>query len=99
MAQLQFPNKSVIDSNFQQDIEAKQNSIQQLPDLLNRGILDRETFDLRTYKLRSEIAELETKIAQLPPGNLKAIAQAVSIEQFWARSVRIRKTLLFSRIY
>ena len=38
---------------------------------------------MRNYKLRTEISQIENKIAQLPPGNLKAIASAVSLPQFW----------------
>ena len=83
VAQLELSDKPVAKKNFEQNIAQKQSAIQQLPDLLERGILDRETVDLRTYKLRSEIAQLETQMAQLPPGNLKAIAQAVSLQQFW----------------
>ncbi|MGB5714808.1 MAG: hypothetical protein WBM44_28310 [Waterburya sp.] len=45
--------------------------------------MDQETAELRNYKLRGEIAQLENKIAQLPPGNLQAIAKVVSIQQFW----------------
>jgi hypothetical protein len=33
--------------------------------------------------LRAEIANLEAKIAQLPPVNLQTIAATVSIPQFW----------------
>ncbi|MCY7278155.1 MAG: recombinase family protein, partial [Phormidesmis sp. CAN_BIN44] len=35
------------------------------------------------YTLRTEIAQLQDKLAQLPPANLRAIAQTVSIPQFW----------------
>jgi DNA invertase Pin-like site-specific DNA recombinase len=83
VAQLELPNDSTVDNNYRQQIAEKQNILQQLPDLGNQGILDSETIALRTYKLRGEIAQLEIRIAQLPPGNLKAIAQAVSLPQFW----------------
>lgn len=69
------------------NLEAK---IQQLQDVLNQvsqlethGILDAETAQLRRYKLRTEIAEYQGKIAQCPPENLSAIAQTVSLRQFW----------------
>jgi hypothetical protein len=83
VAQLELPNDSAIDNHYRQQIAEKQTILQQLPDLENQGILDPETIALRTYKLRAEIAQLEITIAQLPPGNLKAIAQAVSLPQFW----------------
>lgn len=67
-----------------------QGKIQELQDILNQvsqlethGILDAETAQLRRYKLRTEIAEYQGKIAQCPPENLSAIAQTVSLRQFW----------------
>jgi DNA invertase Pin-like site-specific DNA recombinase len=83
VAQLQLPQELTIDQKYRQQISKKQAILQQLPDLEKQGILDPETIALRTYKLRAEIAQLEITIAQLPPGNLKAIAQAVSLPQFW----------------
>ena len=83
VSDLKLPNALAIDQSYQQKIRKKQDILQQLPELLKQGILDQETADLRTYKLRAEIAQLESKMAQLPPGNLAAIAQAVSLEQFW----------------
>ena len=38
---------------------------------------------LQRYRLEGENATLSEKCEQLPPGNLAAIAQAVSIEPFW----------------
>ena len=83
VAKLKPPASQPIDYFYRQEIEQKQAIINQLPKLLEQGILDRDTVDLRNYKLRTEIAQLESKIAQLPPGNLQAIAQAVSLQQFW----------------
>ena len=83
VAQVKLPNNSAIEKNLRQEIRQKETIIQQLPVLLKQAVLDQETVDLRNYKLRAEIAQLETKIAQLPPGNLQAIAQVVSIPQFW----------------
>ncbi|MEY2833229.1 MAG: hypothetical protein RLZZ574_2488, partial [Cyanobacteriota bacterium] len=82
VAQLELP-QSAMENAYQQKIADKQVLVQQLPDLEEQGILDQETVALRTYKLRSEIAQLENTMAQLPPSNLKAIAQAVSLPQFW----------------
>ena len=83
VAQLKLPDIKSIDNIYKQEIEQKQAILDQLPKLLEQGILDRDTTELRNYKLRTEIAQLETKVAQLPPGNLRAIAQAVSLQQFW----------------
>lgn len=83
VAQLKFSPESAMKNSHQQKIFEKQAILQQLPHLEEQGILDQETVALRTYKLRSEIAQLEINLAQLPPGNLKAIAQAVSLPQFW----------------
>ena len=83
VAQVELPNNSAIENNLKQEIKQRETIIKQLPLLIKQGVLDQETADLRNYKLRAEIAQLETKIAQLPPGNLQAIAQVVSIPQFW----------------
>jgi len=64
-------------------INQKQDIIAQLPTLEKQGILDAETTQLRRYKLATEIAQLRSQLDQLPPGNLKAIAQTVSLPQFW----------------
>ena len=55
----------------------------QLPGLVETGVLDQDTADLRAYKLRSEVAALRQQLAQLPPVNLQELAQSVSIPQFW----------------
>lgn len=69
------------------DLEAaivtKQAILQELPILVERGILDEETAALRTYKVKTEIAELQQLLAQLPPVDLQAIAQVISLPQFW----------------
>ncbi len=46
-------------------------------------MLDQETAKLRRYKLQTEISQLESQLAILPPVNLSSVAQAVSIPQFW----------------
>lgn len=83
VAQLNLPNNLSIEAKLKQEIIQKQNILNQLPTLLEQGILDQETLAMRNYKLRSEISQLENQVAQLPPGNLKAIAKAVSLPQFW----------------
>lgn len=83
VSQINLPNNLALEKVLNQQIIQKKKIIEQLPSLLQQEILDQETADLRKYKLRTEIAQLESKQAQLPPGNLQAIAQAVSIPQFW----------------
>ena len=50
---------------------------------MSTGVLDEETASLRAYKLRAEISQLQAQFATLPPVNLRSVAQAVSIPQFW----------------
>ena len=83
VAQLNLPDNSAIEDALKAKIQRKQDIVNQLPILMQQGILDRETVAMRNYKLRTEISQLENTIAQLPPSNLKAIAQAVSLPQFW----------------
>ena len=64
-------------------IAAKQQILEQLPALVESGVLDNETAELRTYKVRTEISTLKAKLAQLPPVDLSATVQAVSLPQFW----------------
>ncbi len=83
VATLQLPDIDGVKHRINSAIAAQQNILDQLPDLLSQGILDPETTDLRAYKIRTEMAQLQSQLAQLPPVNLRAIAQAVSIPQFW----------------
>ena len=64
-------------------IGKQQEILKQLPNLIENGILDAETAAIRAYKLRAEIAELQGRMAELPPVNLRSVAEAVSIPQFW----------------
>ena len=76
-------NITIFKDQIKATIKQKKEIIEQLPILQEQNILDQETADIRNYKLQTEISELETQLAQLPPENLKAIAQTVSIQQFW----------------
>ena len=78
-----IPDLTPLQQSLTAQIAAKQSILQQLPTLIDSGVLDRETADLRAYKLRTETATLQTQISQLPPANLQTIAQVGSIEQFW----------------
>lgn len=64
-------------------ISTKKTILEQLPQLVTEGILDQTTADLRIYSVQTEIAQLNQRLTQLPPVNLKELAQAVSIPQFW----------------
>jgi len=83
VAKLTMPDMDGIKGKIGKEIATKQEIIEQLPMLTETGILDSETAELRSYKLRTEISELQSQIAQLPPVNLRSIAQAVSLPQFW----------------
>jgi hypothetical protein len=80
---MNFPQLDALKNSLTQAIATKQNILAQLPNLITEGVLDSETAALRTYKLRTEIAELQGKLATLPPVNLRSVAEAVSIPQFW----------------
>lgn len=80
---VELPDMTQIKQSTVGAIATKQAALDQLPDLVASEVLDQDTADLRAYKLRTEMAELEDKLAQLPPVNLKATAQTVSIPQFW----------------
>ncbi|MBI4781326.1 MAG: recombinase family protein [Oscillatoriophycideae cyanobacterium NC_groundwater_1537_Pr4_S-0.65um_50_18] len=83
VAGMPVPDMEGIKQEIAAKLAAKQAILAQLPDLTASGVLDSETADLRAYRLRTEMAALQAQLAQLPPVSLKAIAQAVSIPQFW----------------
>ncbi|NEQ41234.1 MAG: recombinase family protein [Okeania sp. SIO3I5] len=83
VAALEMSNMDGIKSKIKQNISEKQEILSQLPNLIANGIFDRETAELRTYKLKTEISQLESQFNQLPPVNLLEMAKAVSLPQFW----------------
>ena len=83
VAKLNRVNNLSIEDNFKKKLREKQNILQQLPLLLEKGILDENTLSIRKYNIRTEISQIENQIGQLPPNNLKEIALAVSLPQFW----------------
>ena len=83
VAQMQLPDMEELKKNLGNAIAQKQQILSQLPNLIQQGIFDQETSEIRAYKLRTEIAQLQSKLAELPPVNLRETAQAVSIPQFW----------------
>lgn len=83
VAQALLPDVDSIKQGLTAELAAKQTVLDQIPDLIHSGILDTETAELRSYNLRTEMAALQSRLAQLPPVNLQTIAQVVSISQFW----------------
>lgn len=83
VAGAELPDMSRVKQGIEGAIVAKQALLNQLPPLLESGVLDPETATLRTYKLQTEMAQLQARLAQLPPVDLQATAQTVSIPQFW----------------
>lgn len=83
VAGINFPQLDRLKSSLTEDLATSEQILAKLPDLTNQGILDSETAALRAYKLRTEISELQSKLASLPPVNLRSVASALSIPQFW----------------
>ncbi len=83
VAMMNFPQLDAVKNSLGEKSDRQQQILEQLPTLLETGILDAETAKLRAYKLRTEISALQAKLATLPPVNLLCVAQAVSIPQFW----------------
>lgn len=83
VAGLDRPGMDRAKDSIETAIATKQQALKELSPLVAREILDPATAELRAYKLQTEISELKSKLAQLPPVNLQEIAQAVSIPQFW----------------
>ncbi|MBW4570071.1 MAG: recombinase family protein [Tolypothrix carrinoi HA7290-LM1] len=83
VAKMNFPQLDAVKNSLGEKSDRQQQILEQLPTLVETGILDAETAKLRAYKLRIEISALQAKLATLPPVNLRSVAQAVSIPQFW----------------
>jgi hypothetical protein len=83
VANTPLPDVDSIKQGLTDEIAAKQTVLDRLPDLIISGVLDTETAEWRSYNLRTEMAALQAQLSQLPPVNLKTIAQVVSIPQFW----------------
>ena len=83
VAQLQQPNLGEVKQGITAEIAQKKVILAQLPQLVKDNILDEETAKLRRYKIQAEISNLKHQIDRLPPANLQAIANTVSLPQFW----------------
>ncbi|NEO97816.1 MAG: recombinase family protein [Symploca sp. SIO2E9] len=84
VALMHAPSLDGIKQSLSSQIANRQEILTELKSLTSRGVLDSETADLRAYKLRTEISQLQEQQAALPPVNLQALAQTVSIYQFWS---------------
>ena len=80
---MNFTQLDEVKNNLTEAIVRQQKILEQIPALVETGILDAETGKIRAYKLRIEISTLQAQLAILPPVNLRSVAQAVSIPQFW----------------
>ncbi|MBD2777280.1 recombinase family protein [Iningainema tapete] len=83
VASMNFPQLDELKNSLCQSIARQEQILEQLPGLIESGVLDTQTAKLRAYKLRTEISALLAQLATLPPVNLRSVAQAVSIPQFW----------------
>ena len=83
VTKMSLPQLDAVKSSLTDAIASQEEILATLPTLIETGILDSETAQLRAYKLRTEISQLQAKLATLPPVNLRSVAQAVSIPQFW----------------
>ncbi len=83
VAGLNLPDIEGVKNAIVGAIAAKQEILSRLPALQATGILDAETAELRAYKLRTEISQLQSRLAEMPPVNLRETSRTVSLPQFW----------------
>ncbi len=83
VAQMNMPSLDGVKQSLTSQITQQKAILEQLDNLTKTGVLDPETAELRAYKIKTEISQIQARLAALPPVNLKAIAQTVSIPQFW----------------
>jgi len=84
VAGMNLPNLDEVKQSLISQMTEKKAVLDQLNHLTATGVLDTETAQLRAYKLRTEQSQLQAQLDSLPPVNLSAIAQTVSIPQFWS---------------
>ncbi len=84
VAGMNLPNLDEVKQSLIRQMTEKKAVLDQLNHLTATGVLDHETAQLRAYKLRTEQSQLQAQLDSLPPVNLGAIAQTVSIPQFWS---------------
>ena len=84
--------------SIEQGIIHRKELIQQLPTLLETGLLTPELVKIRQYQLQTEISQLEQSRSSLPPENLRSIAQTVSIPEFWADLSEAERRVYFREL-
>jgi DNA invertase Pin-like site-specific DNA recombinase len=72
-----------LEQSLQSQIDRQEQILRELTKLTDSEILDAKTAQIRAYKVNTEIAKLQGKIALLPPVDLLLVAQTVSLPQFW----------------
>jgi DNA invertase Pin-like site-specific DNA recombinase len=95
IAQISLPDLEAIKGGISREIQQKNDILAQLPQLEAAGILDQETANLRAYKLKNEIAQIQGRLDQLPPDNLTIIARSVAFPQFWQDLSEIERRFYF----
>jgi hypothetical protein len=80
---LNAPEPAGIKAVFAADIASKKEILNELTELLSKNVLDEESFLLRSYNLKTEIAKIERKMSALPPASLMTIVRELSLAQFW----------------
>jgi DNA invertase Pin-like site-specific DNA recombinase len=95
VAGMNFPQLDAIKNSLGDNIAHQQEILEQLPTFIETGVLDTETAKIRAYKLRTEISQLQAKLATLPPVNLRSVAEAVSIPQFWLDLSEVERRFYF----
>lgn len=97
IAQISLPDLEAIKQGINEEIRQKNAILRQLPPLTAAGIFDAETANLRAYKLKNEIAQIQGRLDQLPPDNLTIIARAVAFPQFWRDLSEIERRFYFRK--
>jgi len=83
VAKINTPSIETIKQIRADKIAKKQGILAQLSNLKQAGILDEDTFQLRSYQLRTEISEIAIELGKIPPVNVQELTKTVFIKQFW----------------
>lgn len=79
---LKPPNKSQ-KQGLLKEIGQKESLLTQVQALLESGILDRESAQLRTFNLETELSTLRSQLSNFPPVNLAETSKTIAIPEFW----------------
>ena len=64
-------------------IAQKESILTQVQSLLDDGVLDLESAQLRTFNLEMELSTLRSQLSNFPPVNLAETSKAIAIPEFW----------------